>query len=114
MPISTRTIVALIVTGGAAAALAAPALAAGDPAEGKVKARACIACHGKDGLSTRPDAPHIAGQVAMYLREQLLKYRSGERTHAEMNIVAGGLSDADIDDLTAYYSSIEITVELPE
>ena len=67
-----------------------------------------------DGLSRRPDAPHIAGQNAFYLREQLVKYRSGQRMHPVMNVVAKTLSDADIDDLVAYYSNIKITVEVPE
>ena len=87
---------------------------AGDPAAGRKKAAACRTCHGMDGLSRRPDAPHIAGQNAFYLREQLVKYRSGQRMHPVMNVVAKTLSDADIDDLVAYYSNIKITVEVPE
>jgi hypothetical protein len=39
-------------------------------------------------LSRQPDAPHIAGQNAFYLREQLLKYHSGQRVHPAMNVVA--------------------------
>jgi cytochrome c553 len=88
--------------------------AAGDPAAGRKKAAVCRACHGMDGLSRRPDAPHIAGQSALYMRAQLVKYRSGERLHPLMNVVAKTLSDADIDDLVAYYSNIEITVVAPQ
>jgi cytochrome c553 len=87
---------------------------AGDPAVGKKKAWNCRFCHGIDGLSRRPDAPHIAGQSPIYMRAQLLNFRSGRRKHQVMNIVAKTLSDADIDDLVAYYSSIKITVEVPK
>lgn len=86
---------------------------AGDPVAGRQKAAACRTCHGLDGLSRQPDAPHIAGQVAVYLRDQLVKYRSGERAHPVMGVIAKQLSDADIDDLVAYYASIKLSVETP-
>lgn len=86
---------------------------AGDPAAGRQKASACRTCHGLDGLSRQPDAPHIAGQIAAYLREQLAKYRSGEREHPVMGVIAKQLSDADIEDLVAHYARIKISVETP-
>ncbi len=86
---------------------------AGDPAAGRHKAAACRTCHGLDGLSRQPDAPHIAGQVAVYLRDQLAKYRSGERAHPVMEVIAKQLSDTDIEDLAAYYASIKLSVEMP-
>ena len=98
----------------AALAAANSAQAGGDPAAGREKAKVCRTCHGMDGLSRVPDAPHIAGQIDFYLHEQLVRYRSGKRVHPVMNVVAKTLSDADIDDLAAYYSSIKITVEVPE
>ncbi len=104
-----RTLIAAV-----AIATWAAAAEAGDPASGRALASACSACHGLDGLSRRPDAPSIAGQVAFYMIDQLKKYRSGARTHPVMNIVAEGLSDEDIADLVAYYSGIKITVEIPE
>ena len=94
-----------------APAIAWPAAEAGNLAAGREKAKACRACHGLDGLSLRPDTPHIAGQIAFYLREQLRKYRQGTRAHEVMGVVAKQLSDADIEDLVAYYSSIKISVE---
>lgn len=95
--------------------LAAPtAWAAGDLAAGREKAAPCGVCHGNDGIATRPDAPNIAGQTDLYLRAQLTAYRSGQRMHPVMNVVAQGLSDEDTDDLAFWYSSIKLTVELPE
>ena len=86
----------------------------GDAAAGKVKARACLTCHGVDGMSRLPSAPNLAGQNEWYLAKQLRDYRSGKRTHRFMSIVAKNLSDADIDDLAAWYASIKITVTLPD
>ena len=86
----------------------------GDPAAGRGKTRACLTCHGVDGMSRVPDAPNLAGQIEMYLARQLRDYRSGKRTHQIMSIVAKNLSDEDIDDLAAWYASIKITVKLPD
>ncbi len=97
-----------------AAILAVGTAQAGDPAAGRLKSRACVVCHGADGVSQRFDAPHLSGQVEIYLAAQLRAYRDGKRGHEVMNIVAETLSDTDIDDLAAWYSSIRITVEAPE
>ncbi len=93
---------------------AGPVLAAGSKDDGRSKARQCAVCHGIDGVSKRPDVPHIAGESIIYLKAQLEAFRSGKRHHREMSIVAQGLSDADIADLIAWYSAIEFTVVLPE
>ena len=97
----------------AAAATAAPAALAADAAAGKTKAAACAACHGPLGKSTMPDAPNIAGQPAMYLAEQLKAYRSGTRKHEVMSMMAKPLKDADIDDLSAWFASIQVQVQAP-
>ena len=96
--------------------LAAPmtASAAGDRAAGLAKTAVCVACHGHDGLSRRPDVPNIAGQPEMYLRDQLEAYRSGERSNPNMSVVAQSLSDEDIANLAAWYSGLELSVECPE
>lgn len=94
---------------------AAPALAAnGDPAVGRQLARQCATCHGVDGLAKVPIAPHIAGENFTYLQTQLRNFRSGKREHEIMTVVAETLSDEDIDNLSAWYSSIHISVTVPE
>ena len=90
-------------------ALAPPAWA-GDAAAGRQKAQACAVCHGPSGLSTTPDAPHLAGQPEIYLAAQLRAYRGGKRTHEVMSLMAKPLTDADIDNLAAWFSSIPIEV----
>jgi len=93
--------------------LSTPALA-GDLVAGREAARQCMACHGLDGLARQPDAGNLAGQTEIYLREQLKAYRSGERRHPQMNVIAQGLTDEQIADLAAWYSAIEIEVRMPD
>ncbi len=87
--------------------------AAGDPAFGRQKARQCALCHGIDGLSKLPEAPNLAGQRDTYLIKALSDFKSGARQNEIMSVVAPALSDGDIADLAAYFSSIEITVKVP-
>jgi cytochrome c553 len=78
---------------------------------GKDKAGMCATCHGPTGLSQLPNAPHLAGQPAIYLVEQMKNYRSGKRPNEVMAVIAKPLTDQEIDDLAAWYASIEITVK---
>lgn len=93
---------------------AAGALADGDAAAGRKKAGQCRTCHGIDGMAKIPIAPNIGGENFTYLKTQLQNFRSGKREHEIMSIVAKGLSDADIDDLSAWYSSITVTMTMPK
>ncbi len=90
----------------AAFALVALEALAGSPAAGKAKAALCAACHGLDGRSQMPEAPHLAGQVEGYLAAQLHAFKSGERHNEQMAIIVKALSPQDIDDLAAYYASL--------
>lgn len=83
---------------------------AGDVKAGRAKAMMCQACHGLDGLAKTPDAPNIAGQTEPYLVTQLQAFKSGARKNDAMSVVAPTLSDADIENLAAYYAAIEISV----
>lgn len=87
---------------------------AADPALGKQKAKACQTCHGLDGLARIPTAPHIAGESRVYIVSQLKAFRSGARSHEIMSLIAQDLSDEDMENLAAWYSSIEIEVRMPE
>jgi cytochrome c553 len=85
--------------------------AQGDTKGGRAKAESvCAVCHGVDGLAKIPEAPNIAGQNEAYLIEQLTAFKSGERKNEMMSVVVQDLSDADIENLAAYYSGIEISV----
>ena len=90
-----------------------PAKAA-DAAAGKEKAQMCVVCHGLDGIAKVPDAPNLAGESAVYTTRQLEAFKSGERQHPQMSIIAQGLSEEDIADLAAWYASIKLTAEMPQ
>jgi cytochrome c553 len=66
----------------------------------------CQACHGGNGVGVSADIPNLAGQHKPYLVEQLKAFRSGERKHDIMNPIAKQLSDADIETLATYWSSL--------
>jgi cytochrome c553 len=87
---------------------------AGDAAAGQKKVVKCVVCHGKDGISKNPAAPNLSGQVESYLVNSLMAFRAGERKNDMMSVVVKGLTDEDIANLAAYYSSIKITVEKPQ
>lgn len=79
---------------------------AGDAEAGKAKAMACAACHGPAGISSNELWPNLAGQKAGYLVKQLKAFRDGTRSDPVMAGMAKTLSDEDIDNLAAYYSSL--------
>ena len=80
---------------------------AGDAAAGKDKSALCSACHGVNGISPSPIWPNLAGQKDQYLIKQMKAFRDGGRKDPMMSPMAQGLSDADIDNLAAYYSSLK-------
>ena len=89
--------------------LTAPVFA-GDVEAGKAKAAVCAACHGADGKAAIPTYPNLAGQNEGYLKLALKAYKNGERKAGQAGIMAGmatPLSDADIDNLAAYFSSLK-------
>src|SRR4029077_1970124 len=91
----------------AAVALAAGQAGAADIAAGKKKAQeVCAACHNMDGVSTIADYPKLAGQYPDYLAKTLRDYKSGARKNPIMAGMAQGLTQKDIDDVSAYYSSL--------
>jgi cytochrome c553 len=83
-------------------------LPAADAKAGQQKSKVCATCHGADGNSTNPTYPSLAGQVDGYIAAQLSLFKSGQRKNDIMAGLAVGLSDQDLADLDAYYSSQEI------
>ena len=84
---------------------AAQVLAAGDPAAGAQKIQMCAACHGPDGNSINPAWPKLAGQHESYLLKELQDFKSGTRANPQMAPMTAALSDQDMQDIAAYYSS---------
>lgn len=84
----------------------APTVLAGDAEKGKAKSAICVACHGVAGISPNPQWPNLAGQKDQYLISSMKAYRDGDRQNPIMSPLAQGLSDEDIENLAAYYSSL--------
>jgi cytochrome c553 len=85
----------------------------GDPAAGKKLAGQCRTCHGIDGFAKIPIAPHIGGENPAYIMHQLTAFREGTREHEMMTVVAKTLTDQQIADVAAWYSSHVATAALP-
>lgn len=80
----------------------------GDPQRGRVKAETCLGCHAIPSYTnTYPTyhVPKVGGQNEAYLISALIAYRSGTRIHETMQGNAEALSDQDIADIAAFFSS---------
>ena len=86
-----------------------PVRAEGDAAAGGLKAAACQGCHGIKGFRVAYPAvysvPMLGGQSEAYIVAALKAYRSGDRKNTTMRANASNLSDQDIEDLAAFYST---------
>ena len=88
------------------AVLVSGAAVAGDAAAGKTKAAVCAGCDGAEGVSGNPLWPNLAGQKEAYIVKQLKALREGTRTDPMMSPMAKPLTDDDIANLAAYFSSL--------
>ena len=86
-------------------------LAQGDAAAGQAKSALCGSCHGADGNSPLAMNPKLAGQSARYMVKQLQDFKSGARAGAIMASMVLSLSDQDIEDIAALYSSQQPTIQ---
>jgi len=78
-----------------------------DIAAGKAIAqRDCIGCHRLDGSNAAPAIPILAAQRERYLLAALNAYKAGTRIHAALKDLTGHMSDADLRNVAAYYSSL--------
>ena len=82
----------------AAAFLFSAAVYAADP-------NLCAACHGEGGNSTNPAVPSLAGQPRQFISTALYMFREGYRKDAQMSPLAAQLSNADLNELAAHFSS---------
>jgi cytochrome c553 len=87
--------------------LSQSALAAVDISAGKERAKMCLSCHGQDGNSQTTNIPSLAEQKPAYIANQLRAFRSGMRKGGMMNNMAKGLSNAEINNLAAFFASLK-------
>lgn len=83
--------------------------AAGDAQAGQTKAAMCSACHGANGIGSTDMYPNLAGQKAEYIVKQLQAFKSGSRKDPVMAPMAAGLSEQDMADVAAHFSSLSRT-----
>jgi len=85
-----------------------------DVAEGKRLADAsCARCHGANGISTAKGVPHLAGQRAVFLHQEMKAYRSGARGKSMMADAAKFLSDDALIKVAAWYASLDPAPPIP-
>ncbi|EGR2796299.1 cytochrome c4 [Vibrio navarrensis] len=90
--------------------------AQGNIEAGKAKSQTCVACHGADGNSLLTMYPKLAGQHAKYIEKQLKDLKLGMESAGKqgrydpvMSAMAMPLTEQDMADLAAYYSSLPIS-----
>jgi cytochrome c553 len=101
----------LFSSGALLACVSVPLLATGNIDNGKQKAATCFACHGVDGNAVDAQYPRLAGQYNAYIQQALHEYKSGQRNNAIMKGMASTLSDQDVEDVAAYFSSLPTNLD---
>lgn len=90
------------------AALAAPAWAQQDSQALRTRALAatCANCHGTDGRAIPGSSvPGLAGQPAAQTVQHMKAFRDGSRPATVMHQLAKGYSDAQIEQIAAYFAA---------
>ncbi len=97
-------LVAATLTAGVTA-VTSPWVTAGNPQAGQEKSALCQGCHGPDGNSLGPEWPNLASQHAGYIQKQVKNFQDGVRQDPTMSSMVIGLSEEDVADIAAYFSS---------
>jgi len=95
----------LALVAGVTALAATPVADAADAEAGRRKAEPCAPCHGPSGNSTMPTVPSLASQPPTFTYYQLVMFKRDKRRDPQMTPFAMNLSDADMQDLAAYYAA---------
>ena len=103
-----KLVIVLLFIGSATTQLA---FAQGSAAAGQAKAALCATCHGPEGNSELAINPKLAGQNAAYIIKQLKDYKAGVRSNPTMSAMVLNLSEEDMEDIAAWYSSQQVTLQ---
>jgi cytochrome c553 len=109
--ITEKTVFFLLIAALCAGASGGIVHAAGDPDAGKQVFQACARCHGPAlaaEANRQQPVPRLGGQHATYLLSSLDAYAGGKRKHAEMERIAGSLSQQEKEDIAAYLAQFEL------
>ena len=81
---------------------------AADAKAGEAKFKAtCSACHGAEGISANDLWPNLAGQKSKYVVKQIKAFKAGDRKDPSMAPMVAALTDADIENIAAYVSTLK-------
>lgn len=80
-----------------------PSLMAGE----KLVNNLCSQCHGDKIIPFVQSYPNIKGQKASYILKQLRDFKSDSRQDLYMQSVVKSLSDKDLQDVAAFYSTLK-------
>jgi cytochrome c553 len=114
--LKSRTLLLIVAAASAAIASAShaqipvPLTIEGDAARGQGLAFTCIGCHGIDtAVNAYPTyhVPKLGGQNGDYIEIALQGYRAGTRSHGTMQAQTASLTDQDIADIAAWFTSLD-------
>ncbi len=88
-------------------AVAATPLSAQDASFGRALAATCSTCHGTDGRSVGGVPPGLAGRGRGELLQLLMDFKSGKRPGTIMPQQAKGYSDAQLEQIAAYFAAVK-------
>ena len=101
--ISRAAVASFVTFSGVATTSAAPT----DTIEQRVAA--CIACHGREGAASNAAFfPRLAGKPAGYLFNQLVSFRDGRRSGADMTYLVQHLSDDYLREIADYFAGLDL------
>jgi len=73
----------------------------------------CSVCHGNKAQGDFPDLPALAGQSPEFLVRSMMDFKAGYRVndvYSRMRLIAGTLTDEEIEELATYFAAKGITV----
>ena len=77
-----------------------------DPVRGEMLSLSCASCHGTEGKS-KAITPYIAGMGKAIMYNTLLDYKYGRKTGTMMQKHVKGFSDAELEQIAYYFSSVK-------
>ena len=89
----------------AAALAVVPVCASAQDTAGRNLASACAICHGTEGRAVTKDVIPLAGLPKDHIATQMRAFRDGKRPATVMHQIAKGYTDAQIDQLAAWFAA---------
>lgn len=84
-----------------------------DPNAARNLSATCFTCHGTDGISVGGVPPSLAGQNKEYLLQQMKDFKAGKRPATIMHQQAKGYSDAQLEQIAAYFAAVKPAAAAP-